>query len=53
MRSLERCLASKETLSMAEQLQQEVTAATFRVSPGGVTSVPSVGDVSEDPILGY
>lgn len=33
---------------MAEQLQQEVTAATSRVSLGGVTSVPSVGDVSED-----
>ena len=53
MRSLERWLASEETLTMAEQVQQEVTEAAFRASLGELPAVPSVGDVSEDTALGY
>lgn len=53
MRSLERWLASEETSSMAEQVQQEVTEAAFRASLGELTAVISVGDVSEDTALGY
>lgn len=53
MRSLERWLASEESWSRVEQVQQEVTEAGFGASLGELPAVPSVGDVSEDPALGY
>lgn len=34
-------------------MQQEVTEAGFGASLGELPAVPSVGDVSEDPALGY
>lgn len=53
MRSLERWLASEETSSMAEQVEQEVTEAAFRASLRESPTLLSVGDVSEDTALGY
>lgn len=53
MRSLKRRLALEETLSMAEQAQQEARAAASRERLGELQAVPGAGDVSEDTALGY